>query len=363
MSMYLKTGLLTLLTILIMSGCSRVGPGMMSRDRFDYTSAVADSWKEQLLMNIVRIRYLDWTAFVSIDQIITAYTMEHTGSARFTLRTPISQLYTNDQADVSWVGKFSERPTILYKPLSGKKYVRALLTPAQPVSILALMETGWPADQLGRIAIRSVNGFYNTNTEFDVVHHADPLFARFLFILKKIQSRDAMRVSIVEDAESRKTVTLVFNPKRLTPELRQEFQELKADLGLDITRNSFRVVRDSLQDSSDEIRIQGRSVLQILIAMAVAGVQIPEEHKESGIAPPIQPIPDEDLSGLPPLMTIKSGSVKPASSYVAVKYLDMWYWIDNRDHFAKRSLQYALTLITLLDSDEASGGSVVIPVN
>ncbi len=311
MSMYLKTGLLTLLTILILSGCSRVGPEMMSRDRFDYTSAVADSWKEQLLMNIVRIRYFDWTAFVSIDQIITAYTMEHTGSARFTLRTPISQLYTNDQADVSWVGKFSERPTILYKPLSGKKYVRALLTPAQPVSIPALMETGWPADQLGRITIRSVNGFYNTNSKFDVVHHADPLFARFLLMLKKIQSRDAMRVSIV---------------------------------------------RDSLEDSSDEIRIQGRSVLQILVAMAVVGVQLPEEHKESGIAPPIQPISNEDLSGLPPLMTIKSGSVKPESSYVAVQYLDMWYWIDNRDHFAKRSLQYALTLITCLTVMSHPGG-------
>ncbi len=41
----------------------------------------------------------------------------------------------------------------------------------------------------------------------------------------------------------------------------------------------------------------------------------------------------------------------------------MWFWIDDNDHLSKRSLLYALALITLLDTDEKAGGSVVTPIN
>jgi len=44
------------LTVL-MSGCSSLGPGTVSRDRFDYNTAISDSWKEQTPLNIVKIRY------------------------------------------------------------------------------------------------------------------------------------------------------------------------------------------------------------------------------------------------------------------------------------------------------------------
>ena len=38
------TAILFILTMV--SGCSSVGPGVIKRDRLDYSSAVADSWKE-----------------------------------------------------------------------------------------------------------------------------------------------------------------------------------------------------------------------------------------------------------------------------------------------------------------------------
>jgi len=156
--------------------------------------------------------------------------------------------------------------------------------------------------------------------------------------------------------------SLIFLPDRISPELQAEFKDIKESLGLDPARNSFVVVRDSFDDDPGKIRIEGRSILQVLVALA-AGVEVPPEHEESGKAPPLQPIPEEELTDFQPLMIIKSGPDKPERYFVTVRYEDMWFWIADTDHISKRSLLYALALITLLDTDDKSGGSVVIPVN
>ncbi len=362
MNKYLYIITLALSTFLAMTGCTRVGPDMMNKDRFDYTTAVGDSWKEQVLLNIVRLRYSDWPTFVAVDQIITAYTMEHTGTAKLIGRRGISDILTNDQAEAGWVGKFSERPTVLYKPLSGQKYVNALLTPAKASSILALITSGWPADHLSRVAIRSVNDHFNSNSEQGFMYRTDAEFADFVKMLKVLQRANAMKIVIQRHENKTTKVEIMFIPEKLNAVDQNRLQELKVSLGLGAELNSFHVVRDMLTVTPDSLRIQGRSLLQVLVAMST-GVEIPEAHLQSGEAPPLEPIPELETTDLEDLMTVKSGPQNPGDAYVAVKYSGMWFWIDKKDHFSKRSLQYALTLITILDSADSAGGTVVIPTN
>ncbi|MHC4700629.1 MAG: hypothetical protein ACYTFQ_08635, partial [Planctomycetota bacterium] len=42
-----------------LAGCMDVGPGTVARDRFGYTDAISESWKRQMLLNMVKIRYSD----------------------------------------------------------------------------------------------------------------------------------------------------------------------------------------------------------------------------------------------------------------------------------------------------------------
>jgi hypothetical protein len=65
------------------SACSSVGPATVPRDRIDYGTAIGDSWKQQTLLNIVKLRYGDMPIFLEIAQVIAGYQIESTVTGGF----------------------------------------------------------------------------------------------------------------------------------------------------------------------------------------------------------------------------------------------------------------------------------------
>ncbi len=53
-----------------LAGCAGIGPSTVSRDRFDYTEAISDSWKHQMLLNMIKIRYGDAPVFLDVSSVI-----------------------------------------------------------------------------------------------------------------------------------------------------------------------------------------------------------------------------------------------------------------------------------------------------
>ena len=70
-----------LFVVLLVPACATVGPATIPRDRFHYNAAIANSWKEQTLLNIVKIRYADMPLFVEVASVVSGYSLE--GSVKF----------------------------------------------------------------------------------------------------------------------------------------------------------------------------------------------------------------------------------------------------------------------------------------
>src|SRR5262249_44750495 len=121
------------LASLLFLGCRSIGPGTVPRDRSDYSSSISESWKRQTLLNIVKLRYLDPPIFVDVGQIVAGYTLETGLTAAGSL--PENASFGGDTATFGGSVRYTDRPTITYTPLTGNKFVKALLTPLPPDSV------------------------------------------------------------------------------------------------------------------------------------------------------------------------------------------------------------------------------------
>jgi hypothetical protein len=60
----------------LLNACTSFGSRTVPRDSFNYNEALAQSRNQQMLLNIVRLRYLDIPDFLAVSSVITSYTYQ-----------------------------------------------------------------------------------------------------------------------------------------------------------------------------------------------------------------------------------------------------------------------------------------------
>lgn len=96
--------------LLALSGCSHIGPGTVAVDRFDYSSAMADSWKQQTLLNSVKLRFMDLRMFVEVSSIVAGCSLETGGSLGGQISS--ADAIQGNSVLLGTSAKYTDRPTI-----------------------------------------------------------------------------------------------------------------------------------------------------------------------------------------------------------------------------------------------------------
>lgn len=130
------------------TACTTVGPTSIRTTRFDYNQAIIQTRYEQMLANLVRLRYRDAPYFLDVSSVSTQYVLR--GSANAGVATGTSIV---GDATLGAGVDYEERPTVTYRPLTGEQFARNLLSPIDMSSILLLSASGWRADRLLRCCV------------------------------------------------------------------------------------------------------------------------------------------------------------------------------------------------------------------
>ncbi len=331
-----------------LSGCRHFGPRSIVADRIPYNDAIATSWKEQTLLNIVRLRYMDTPFFVDIPQMTSGYTVQGIATANGGIFPPVSNLASFGQqlgATLNLQGAYQDRPTISYQPQTGSQFIRNLTTPINPGSVMFLLQSGYPADVVFNLTVTSINGIRNRSVSGAQLRPADPEFTRIVASLRKAQISGNVGIRVDQGKDKKDTVALFFQDKEIDPELAKELADVRRMLRLDPDRRDFRIVFGTSATNPNEIAIVSRSVVQILQDLA-ANVQVPADHLASGIAPPVgEPETDSDS-----MFRVLSCPTKPDDAFIAVCYERHWFWIEKSDSRSKRTMGFLLVLLALADT-------------
>lgn len=346
----LKFSILTALLACV-AACVNYGPQTIPRDRFDYGQAIADSWEEQMLVNMLRVRYGEAPVFLDVSQVINQYALE----GQFGVQGLLGGVPSagTDALGAEGGVRWADRPTITYTPLVGHRFTRSLLTPIDPAAVFVMIESGWPADLVFTIVVRSINGVRNdlVNATF-----TDPKFEPLMAAIVRLQKSNAIDISVERGGEEAK-VHITFYREYLGDDARADIALVRSTLKLGAGKNEFVLRAGTKPSGKNEIYLQTRTMLEIMEGLSF-GISVPPEHVDEGRTRATPGTANTALKAHR-VFRVQHSIDEPENALVAVQNRDYWFAVDDRDYASKQILALLMVMLNLAESDERKQGPVI----
>jgi hypothetical protein len=399
-AMYVRRArMATFLCALLFGACGgcAFGPHALEKTHGRYNQAVHDVDDEEFLRNIVRVRYNERPSTLNVASIAAQYELQGQAEARpfFIAPNPsnsnvIFRTFTSILPDLS--ASAAERPTLSLVPGDDSTAVRQFLTPISADMLVFLTQGGWPVSAVLRLWVERLNGVPNASTTSNPPREVPAdyeRFARAAELLQAAQDREwgsvlaeesltevsgplpaesVTAAAAVEAAkegleyrprEDGKTWALVKRSRRLVmvihpgAEALPEVLEMEALLNLWPGLRRYELVPSPggvpdparvPTEPSTALRLVPRSTAQVFYYIS-NGVEVPFEHLKCGLVGP--PGDTREVTrGLFEVHACK-GHKPPPCAFVAVRYRDYWYYIDDRDQASKAAFGMVMQLSRL----------------
>jgi hypothetical protein len=333
-----------------LAGCASVGPPTVARDRFDYVEAISDSWKRQMLLNLLKVRYADAPVFLDVTSVISSY--EFKGEAGiFGQRAPEGRA-GDSFAGASVNGSFTDRPTITYAPLSSDKFAKSLMAPIPISGIVLLVQAGYPADIVLRICANAVNGINNSYGGRGE-DRGDARYQELMELMRHAQD-DGVLGMYSKKVDDQVQVRMFL---RGPAEKLARYQRIGELLGLDRSLDEYHLVYGAQPSQPGEIAIQSRSMMQVLVDFGSYIDVPPRDVDEGRVYVPKRSAGTQRL--FPPMLRVGWAAKLPADAHVGVRYRDVWFWIDDRDHRSKAAFNFLMLLFSLTETGSTQSAPLV----
>lgn len=355
---------LAALLALSTAGCV-FGPRQLEQGHLAYNAAVKSAADSELLLNLVRLRYLDTLDFMATTSVSSQLSISVSAGARGGSDTLSGQMGALGEGSFA----YSTRPTFTFTPQRGREFAGQLVEPV-PLELIAYLVAGdWDIRVLLRLFVRRLNQLDNE------LGLPSPEFAELSERMARLQLHNrifvgfddasepvsgpipASRVSgrdVVEAAKSGyqfrrdpASGAFVLTATRTRPVLafQREDEDARAVvglLGLAPDRPLYPLKEGTRLgapvDAAGKIVVRTGSLIRALIYLS-QGVAVPDEHLEAGLTSREWPpgAPGVDLTDL---FAVRFAGRRP-DAQLAVKHRGYWFYVAD-DDLASRYTFFAL---------------------
>lgn len=338
------------------AGCSVTGPAKIKGGRRLYNVAVQETNKEQMLLNIVRLRFLDTPFFLQVASVSTNFTFEGSAAAGGGANPSF--------AAFGVAGRVASSPTVTYTPLQGEQFAKRLLAPIDLSTIFLLTNTGWSIQRVFRLCVQSLEGLPNAPEASGPTPSDPPVYERFMRaieLLRSLQKQGKLTIGYEGEPGEGTYVLEIASDALDWPETR-EFTEL---LGLEPNRARYRIVPGAGHSEPNTIGIAPRSLTGSFFYVS-HGVEVPQDDLATGrVTVTRKPDGEEfDWSAFSRgLLEIRSSENRPDDAAVAVPYRGVWFYIADTDIDSKATFSLLMQLFALSAGETPSTAPILtLPV-
>jgi hypothetical protein len=385
------------------SGCV-LGPTALRKTHGRYHEAVKQVQDEALLRNLVRLRYTEALSTLDVASITAQFEADASAEARPFFGTPnpagtdIFRTFTRILPDVAVSG--ADRPTISLQPADESQEITRFLRRMSAENFAFFVESGISPTYLSVLWFDSINRVNNApavrkSNLLDAEIHDYAAFRRSVELLEELERKKIAQFVVREpfepvgrpvaaervsqsnqleavkegmeyhDGSSPGTLVLVRRQRSLRLKINGLAEECPALiefchlLNLEPGLREYELIVGEVDPFPEtfppplrrQIVLEPRSTFEALIYMS-HGVTVPAEHLEQGLVRSTI-LPDGQLfdwaeltRGLFQVQHVKQHH-RPDHAYVAVRFKDYWFFIDDRDHNSKMAFNQVYHLSRL----------------
>lgn len=342
----------------VLSGCS--GSKQLSDGHMAYNEAVRLASDQEVLLNIVRLRYQDSVEFLATTSI------NSTISFSVELSTGLGNSDGSSNNAIGLNAKYSDTPTFSFSPQRGSAVAKRLNNPVDISTLVFLASVSRDTHHIFRLLVTWMNGLENESGS------VDPQFLKSISTLTHMQYDGDALMAYVDDVQvvspeiPREKVstsemltalnsglnirevkdgtaiafTRTMEQARLIVEKDAKNRDgLLADLNLDPSRNSYPIIgfvgeKDEIGNA--ELHVRTRSVLHAM-AFLSQGVTVPPEQLAAGLAISTTPHGSTDPAFMNDIFRVWHSSEKPEHASAMVRHRGYWFYIKDNDETTRRT--------------------------
>lgn len=340
-----------------MLGCNTVGPRTIQGARFNYNEAIARSWDQQLLLNVVRLYYRDTPQFLEVGEITTKHSIGYNVGVSGSVADHGKQSLSSNLGF-----SYSEQPVVSYTPLQGEKFVKQMLAPISWEAVLLLTQSGWSIERVFRLCIQEIGGVFNAPSASGPTPTYVPeyeAFHAFTRALRRLQVVRGVELVGVHRTGGKGFVGVAGVELRFREGLLEKEGEVTKNLEtitgvLDDGRGGFGASRKL--DANRKLGNYGspattRSLMGVLHYLSQS-VEAPQSHRDAGLVTVTRHDDAEQTAFdwsdvLGDLMRIHSSTSAPEGAFVKIQYRGHWFYIEDSDLSSKSTFGLVSNLLAL----------------